>query len=189
MNTPMINLSPEARDLLERSLKWLEPAGRWYQGWGVFKKRKQNGGYYEYHIEEKEAFQYSDWKIYEEYSEKRGDEIHPFAKSDISDVTSACALGSLLVNNGGREDSVYEEAKRALADLVIDTKLKEDPGYLRSKGRLDYHTGEWVEIDRLDLLEDEDFTEELIVNFNDAKDTDGTKVKNLFRRVLGRRTY
>lgn len=187
MNTPTFSnsLSPAARDLLERSLKWLQPAGRWYQGWGLI--RKKDGD--EYVIDNPEEFEVESWKDHEIYSRHNAltgkKYARPFEKYDLNKVTSACALGALLVNNDGIRDSVYEEAARALADLVIDTKLKEDPDFLR-----DYY-GYERPIDDEELKECilEDGVEEIITSFNDAKDSDGTKMKNIFRRVLNRRTY
>jgi len=190
MNTPIrtTGLSPDARDLLERTLKWLEPKGRWHKGWGILRDKKTGD---EYEIHDKDDFRNETWRDY--WDEKVGDYRYPFENYSVRDVKSACALGALLVNNNGAEDEVFEEAARALADLVIDSKLKDDPDYLSGRDYYDYGLGVLVNSDehetRLCMLENEEEREELVMSFNDAEDSDATRVKNLFRRVLGRRTY
>lgn len=190
MNTPFANtgISPQARELLERSLAWLQPKGRWHQGWGILKNKKMNEVY---EIDYKYEFENEGWREFEDsyfdFVKNKFIEKNPFENLSVKDVTAACALGSLLVNNDGEADEVYEEAARALADLVIDSKLK--AGDFEFDTIWDEDLMEYRKLTREELLEDPDFVEELVVGFNDAEDSDGTRVKNLFRRVLGRRTY
>lgn len=172
-------LSPEARNLIQRSLDWLTPKGRWTKGWGLFKDKILG----EYEIEDPDELENRSWEYVEmdkEFWDKDGNYIYevvtPFA--DRKEPDASCLVGSMIINNGGRRDEVFNEAVLFLYNLAKESK---SPSLRNAATREDRWPGEY------DDREEVNKAINGLVNVNDIDSYSHKRhVLNLFRRAIGR---
>ena len=160
-------LSPEAKRLVENTLEWLQPKGRWIKNFYGVVKGKDG---YVAELEERDMMEERGWMGWEEevyhgdsYWDDEYEVVHPYDHK--SEVDQACLVGAMLAANDYHDDEAFREAKEFLAQLVLESKEKADALELHGALRND--------------------PESVLTNFND-KSPDRTRVMNLLRRAVSR---
>ena len=166
-------LSPEARNLIERTIDWLTPKGRWAKTWAKF---RVNGR--EIEIDEADALYDRNFRELENWDEETGDYTYPL-EGYKGDPQASCLVGSLIINNGYKNDKVFEEAVLFLEKLTSKSQER-DTWCDRRAGYSDCNCRECEEYEP-DLEE----AIENLVSYNDSeKYSHKRHVLNLFRKAL-----
>ncbi len=163
-----ISLDTRARRLINRTLDmWENGKLKWTSGtWG---KAVASDGY-EYDFEDRDYFRPSWYQDIEAEREIQSDDdeywpnyeyYNPFTKGDT--VGEACAIGSLIVANGMKDDEVVQRAVLLLAE-EIETSPK------------------WNELIE-DSMGDWSDEQDVIINLNGHKTTTYRRIRDLFRRA------
>jgi hypothetical protein len=178
-NTP--TLSPQARDLIDRTIDWLTPKGRWAKTWAKFKVGKK-----EIELDEMEDLFDRNFRslTVEEEINDGWDYIESQPLEDYKgDPQASCLVGSLIVNNGYKNDATFREAVLFLNNLTQESARK---GRICEKEEYGYH---FCDCSKCEPFYEEDFdvaVENLVSLNDDNKYTHKRHVLNLFRKALKR---
>ncbi len=167
-------LSPEARNLIERTIDWLTPKGRWARTWAKF---KVNGR--EIEVDEADDLFDRNFRNLENWDDEKEDYSYPL-EGYKGDPQASCLVGSLIINNGYKNDKVFAEAVYFLEKLTAKSKEMGDEWCDRRAG---YSDCSCIECRKYEPELDEAI--ENLVSFNDGdKYTHKRHVLNLFRKAL-----
>lgn len=163
MNNNNITLSPEAKNLIARTIEWLQPKGRWAAGWASIKNKEGK----EYFVDEKWDMFGRGWEDQEEVIDEHFDESTGLYHYEFDypwkgvEPEAACVLGALIINNDYKKDRVFEEAQIALAKLIHPK----------------YDSEEDYELETADNI---------VIDFNDQS-PHKQRVMRLLRKAIGRK--
>lgn len=176
-NTP--TLSPQARDLIDRTIEWLTPKGRWAKTWAKFKVGKR-----EIELDEMDELFDRNFRSITVGEEDGWNYIESQPLEDYKgDPQASCLVGSLIINNGYKDDATFREAVMFLNNLTQESERK---GQICEKDKYGYHFGGCPECDP-SYYHDFDVAVENLVSLNDdSKYTHKRHVLNLFRKALKR---
>ena len=179
------NLSPEARALIERTINWLTPKGRWVKTWAKFRLRDGR----EIEIDEPEELYDRAFHNYESYDGWDYDGERPLDEWK-GDPTSSCLVGSLIINNNYQRDEVFEEAVLFLEKLARKSgKINAEAfyGYCDKEAYGDSSCAcEGCQPD-LNELDPDQAIERLVSLNDDQKYSHKRHVLDLFRRAVRRK--